>query len=150
MKTLFALLLSSALATPVVAETVGEKTGVNSTLGIAPTTEDFVKEAAISDMFEIESSKLAETRTKGPTHDFAAKMVTDHTKTTSELKPLAMKAKVEVPAKLEHVLKSMVVINLPKSVGKAPGASHVVPSRLAHRKHPCGACGVVYWRRKRF
>jgi putative membrane protein len=48
------------LAGPVLAQSVGEKTGVNSTLGIAPSTADFVKEVAISDMFEIDSSKLAQ------------------------------------------------------------------------------------------
>jgi len=36
------LLVSSA----VLAQSVGEKTGVNSTLGISPSTADFVKEAA--------------------------------------------------------------------------------------------------------
>src|SRR6266850_3410758 len=33
------------LGTPAMAQSVGEKTGVNSTLGIAPKTEDFVKQA---------------------------------------------------------------------------------------------------------
>jgi putative membrane protein len=42
------------------AQSVGEKTGVNSTLGISPTTADFVKEAAMSDILEIESSKIAQ------------------------------------------------------------------------------------------
>ena len=36
------------------------KAGVNSALGISPTTADFVKEAAMSDMMEIESSKIAQ------------------------------------------------------------------------------------------
>ena len=49
----FALVL---LATPALAQSIGEKTGMNSTLGISPTTADFVKEAATSDMFEIQSS----------------------------------------------------------------------------------------------
>ncbi|MDB5603191.1 MAG: hypothetical protein JWP25_91 [Bradyrhizobium sp.] len=48
------------LAAPALAQSAGEKTGVNSALGIAPTTADFVKEVAISDMFEIQSSKLAQ------------------------------------------------------------------------------------------
>ena len=48
------------LAGPALAQSAGEKTGVNSVLGISPTTADFVKEAAISDMFEIQSSKLAQ------------------------------------------------------------------------------------------
>src|SRR5882762_10407931 len=50
------------LATPALAQSIGEKTGVNSTLGITPTTADFLKEAATSDMFEIQSSQLAQER----------------------------------------------------------------------------------------
>jgi putative membrane protein len=46
------------------AQSAGEKTGVNSTLGITPKTADFIKEAATSDMLEIDSSKLAQQ--KGP------------------------------------------------------------------------------------
>ncbi len=42
------------LAGSALAETIGEKTGINSALGISPTTKDFVDEAAKSDMFEIE------------------------------------------------------------------------------------------------
>ena len=45
------------LAGPALAQSMGEKTGVNSTLGISPSTADFVKEVAISDMFEIESKQ---------------------------------------------------------------------------------------------
>jgi putative membrane protein len=101
MKLLTVLLLGSALATPALAETVGEKTGVNSTLGIAPTTADFVTEAANSDMFEIQSSKLAAQRTTGPTKQFAEKMIADHTMTTSELKPLAKAANASLPDKLD-------------------------------------------------
>lgn len=51
--------LAILLASPVLAQSAAEKTGVNSVMGVAPKTEDFVTEAASSDMFEIESSKLA-------------------------------------------------------------------------------------------
>ena len=54
--TLGALLLSGSAF----GQSVGEKTGVNSTLGIAPKTEDFFKEAAMSDMLEIGAAKVAE------------------------------------------------------------------------------------------
>jgi putative membrane protein len=43
------------LAIPASAQSLGEKTGVNSTLGMSPSTADFVQEVAISDMFEIRS-----------------------------------------------------------------------------------------------
>ena len=45
------------LASPVLAQSMGEKTGVNSALGLAPKTQDFVTEAAQSDMFELASSR---------------------------------------------------------------------------------------------
>lgn len=48
------------LVGPALAQSLGEKTGVNSMLGVVPDTADFVKAVAISDMFEIDSSKLAE------------------------------------------------------------------------------------------
>jgi hypothetical protein len=44
------------LSTAAYAQSMGEKTGVNSTLGIAPKTEDFIKEAAMSDMLEIDAA----------------------------------------------------------------------------------------------
>ena len=91
------------LAGPALAQSVGEKTGVNSTLGIAPTTADFVKEVAISDMFEIQSSQLAQNKGNAPEKSFASRMITDHTKTSTELKGLVSsgKVKADVPTALD-------------------------------------------------
>lgn len=91
------------LAGPALAQSVGEKTGINSALGVAPTTADFVKEVAISDMFEIESSKLAEQKGNAQEKSFAQQMVTDHTKTNTELKGLFGNGKVQatVPTTLD-------------------------------------------------
>ena len=102
------LLATSAIATPVLAQSVGEKTGVNSTLGIAPTTADFVKQVAISDMFEIASNKLGQEKGNAAEKSFAAMMVTDHTKTSTELKALVSsgKVKAEVPAALDSAHQS--------------------------------------------
>ncbi|WP_454622186.1 DUF4142 domain-containing protein [Bradyrhizobium cenepequi] len=96
------------LASPVLAQSVGEKTGVNSMLGIAPTTTDFVKQVAISDMFEIESSKLAEQKGNVQEKSFAQQMVTDHTKTSTELKQLVSSGKVtaELPNALDSSYQS--------------------------------------------
>ena len=87
------------LASPALAQSAGEKTGVNSLLGIAPKTEDFVKEAASSDMFEIQSSQLAAERSKDEaTKTFATHMIADHQKTTADIKGMissgALKADV--------------------------------------------------------
>ena len=91
------------LATPAMAQSVGEKTGVNSTLGISPTTADFVKEAAISDMFEIQSSQLAQERGNAPEKTFAATMIKDHTKTSDDLKSMVSSGdvKAELPTALD-------------------------------------------------
>jgi putative membrane protein len=98
------------VASPALAQSVGEKTGVNSTLGIAPTTADFVKEVAISDMFEIQSSKLAQDKGNAPEKSFASQMVTDHTKTSTELKGLVSsgKVKADVPVALDSSHQSKV------------------------------------------
>jgi putative membrane protein len=111
MKTL-ALLLATfatiALAAPASAQSMGERSGVNSALGITPKTEDFVKEVAISDMFEIESSKLAADKGSGAEKTFAAQMITDHTKTSTELKALVSggKVKADVPTALDSAHQS--------------------------------------------
>lgn len=51
-----------SLAGPAFAELLTEKTGVNQMLDVSPSTSDFVNEAAISDMFEIQSSNLPSRR----------------------------------------------------------------------------------------
>jgi putative membrane protein len=91
------------LAGPALAQSVGEKTGVNSALGISPTTADFVKEVAISDMFELESNKLAQDKGNASEKKFASEMVADHTKTSTELKGLVSggKVKAELPNTLD-------------------------------------------------
>ena len=67
--------MPAALGSTASAETVAEKTGVNSTLGIAPKTEDFIKEAATSDMLEIAAAKVAEQKGDAEEKKFAAIMV---------------------------------------------------------------------------
>ena len=95
-------------ATPVLAQSVPEKSGVNSTLGISPSTQDFVTEAANSDMLEIESSKLVAAKGDARHKAFAEQMIKDHTATSAELKTLVGSGKVQV--------------NLPAAMDKAHGA----------------------------
>lgn len=94
---------ATALATPALAQSLGEKSGVNSVLGLAPTTADFVKEAATSDMLEIDAAKIAQQKGNADEKKFAEQMITDHTKTTDELKELISNGavKAELPAALD-------------------------------------------------
>jgi putative membrane protein len=104
MKSTFAALAfaSVLLFSPAYAQSAGEKTGVNSTLGIAPKTEDFIKEAAMSDMLEIESSKIAQTKGDAQEKTFAGEMITDHTKTSTQLKGMVSgEMKTAVPTALD-------------------------------------------------
>ncbi|HEY2895449.1 MAG TPA: DUF4142 domain-containing protein [Pirellulales bacterium] len=97
MKRIALVIALVACAAPALAQSVGEQTGVNSALGIAPKTEDFIKEAGTSDMLEIEAAKIAEQKGNADEKKFAEQMVTDHTKTSSELKSM-------VPDKLKSAL----------------------------------------------
>jgi putative membrane protein len=83
-----ALALSLTSVSVAFAQSAGEKTGVNSVLGIAPKTEDFIKEAAMSDMLEIEAAKIAQQKGNADEKKFADMMIADHTKTSSELKQM--------------------------------------------------------------
>jgi len=79
---LLAVLLCSSSA---VAQSLTEKTGLNSVFGVAPGTADFLREAAISDQFEIQSSQLAQEEHTASLQGFASRMITDHQATSGQL-----------------------------------------------------------------
>ncbi len=98
-------LATPVLATPVLAQSLTEKTGINSLMGRSPSTQDFVTEAGVSDMFEIQSSKLALQKVSDDTiKTFANRMITDHGKTSAEVESLVDSGKVK--AKPPQVLDS--------------------------------------------
>ena len=102
MKSIATLALASALLyTVAYAQSMGEKPGVNSTLGIAPKTENFIKEAAMSDMLEIDAAKIAQQKGDPEEKTFAGEMITDQTKTSTELKGiLSGEMKAALPTSL--------------------------------------------------
>jgi putative membrane protein len=76
----------------------------------APTTEDFAKTVAMSDMFEIQSGQIAADKAQNDdVQSFGKQMADDHTQTTDDLKELIEdeEIKVELPRKLydEHQAK---------------------------------------------
>ncbi len=97
------------LSTSAFAQSAAESTGVNSLVGAAPKTEDFVMEAASSDMFEIASSKLAAERADPATKIFATQMIADHTKTSTEMKQMVDSGKVKatIPTAMSSAQKDM-------------------------------------------
>lgn len=99
-----ALLVCAGAAAVATAESITEKTGVNSALGISPSTPDFVRQVAISDMFEVQSSMLAKQKGDAETKSFAEHMISAHGKTTSQLKTLITEkgVKVDLPHALDN------------------------------------------------
>jgi putative membrane protein len=109
-KTAFTITAAALLiSTSAFAQSVGEKTGVNSTLGISPTTADFVREGAISDMTEIAAAKLGQERGNAQEKTFADQMITDHTKTSEELKSMVpADAKAALPTAIDSSSQSKI------------------------------------------
>jgi predicted outer membrane protein len=80
-----ALVAGLSLGPPAFAESLMEKTGVNEMLGVSPSTSDFVTEAAIGGMFEIQSSEIAKQKASPTEQSFAERMIEDHMKASNEL-----------------------------------------------------------------
>ncbi len=95
MKQLVLASLVLTLAGSALAQSAMEKSGINSLIGAAPKTQDFVQEAATSDLFEVQSSRLALEKGDAATKAFAQKMVQDHEKTTADLSGLVSSGKVK-------------------------------------------------------
>ncbi|ASC06737.1 hypothetical protein BJI49_09600 [Acetobacter pasteurianus] len=86
MKKMYFLVAALCVAAPAFAESLPERTGINSAMGIAPKTDDFIQGAVWSDIFEIQSSQQA--LSEPSLKDFASKMIEDHHKTSAELKQI--------------------------------------------------------------
>jgi putative membrane protein len=91
------------VAGPALAQSIGERTGVNSALGISPTMADFIKEAANSDMLQIAAATFAQEKGNAVEKKFAEQMMTDHSKTSSDLKSLVSSGAVmaDIPTALD-------------------------------------------------
>jgi putative membrane protein len=134
-KIALALVAISVIATPALSQSLGEKTGINSITGTAPKTQDFVKEAAISDMFEIQSSQLAQSKAADAgVKSFASQMVTDHSATSAELKDLVSggKVKAQLPTAMDSSHKKK-LDKLQKLNGADFDKQYVSDQRSAHK-----------------
>lgn len=96
MKTVSLAVTCLLFCAPALAESLSEKTGVNAALDVSPATGDFVSGAASGDLFEIQSSELALKQGDAATRNFARQMITDHQKTSNELKNLVQTKKIDV------------------------------------------------------
>ncbi|MGF7147333.1 putative membrane protein [Sphingomonas zeicaulis] len=125
MKTIF-LTLSVALALPSAALAQPAPT--------APATS-FVAKAAASDLYEIQSSRLALQKSRNEeVRRFAQMMVDHHTKTTQQVSAAAKEAGVaSPPAKLEPAQAQMIAALQPLS-GDAFDKAYLMQQRTAHEQ----------------
>jgi putative membrane protein len=95
---------------------------------------DFIQKVAMSDLFEVEASKLALTKSQSASiKSFAQSMITAHTATTATLKPLAAALKIDPPVALDsdHATK---IDDLKKATVKEFDQKYVDQQTEAHNK----------------
>jgi putative membrane protein len=79
-----------------------QNTGGNANTGTAMTDNEFMTEAAVGGMAEVELGKLASTKAQNAdVKKFGQMMVADHSKANTELKALATKKGVTLPTDLD-------------------------------------------------
>jgi putative membrane protein len=98
-------------------------------------TGAFVTNAAMSDMFEIQASKLAEQKSQSSAvKTFAKQMIKDHTMTSSQLKGMIGKGvKATIPTDLDQRRKGM-IDNLTASQGKDFDTRYAAQQAAAHQE----------------
>jgi putative membrane protein len=94
--------------------------------------EGFVTAAAIGDMYEIESSKLALQKSQNAdVKKFAQQMITDHTRTSGELKKIASSANLTPPTQLDNRRQGM-IDNLKAATGAAFDKAYITQQQASH------------------
>ena len=95
---------------------------------------EFMQSAAHSDQNEIQFSKMALAKgVSEPVKGYANKMIADHTKSTANLKPIAMKAGVTLPMDMDADHKAMAPM-MEKLSGKAFETKYVQQMVADHQK----------------
>ncbi len=107
-----------------------------SVSALAVTSEDFVNKATISDMFEVQSGKLAADKAKSEdVRDFGDQMVEDHSETTDELMELIKDENIDVQPPTELDEKHQANLDKLKNLSGAKFDQTYIPMQvLAHEK----------------
>ena len=93
----------------------------------------YVTKAGASDQYEIQSSRLVMGTSNAQLKQFANQMVTDHTKSTADVKAAAARAGVKVaPPKLEPMQAKMIA-DLRKVSGPARDRLYVTQQKKSHQ-----------------
>lgn len=118
------LMISSAIAMAAIASPAAAQV-------MAPA--EYVMTAGASDLYEITSSQVVLETTQDPKlRAFAQMMITDHTKSTADVKAAATRSRVKVmPAKL-NPLQQELVAELRAEQGPARDAAYIAQQKASH------------------
>lgn len=101
---------------------------------IAPADQTFVNKAAVSNMFEVDTSELAVDKAESSdVKEFARHMIRDHGKAGKELETLAKNLGAEVPEELD-AKHSAALEKLEQLDGAAFDQAYIQAQREAHRE----------------
>lgn len=118
------LLLTAALAAPLAAAAAPPMTAAS-----------YMMKAGAGDQYEVQSSQLLlETTQNAKLRDFANMMVTDHTKSTEDVKAAAMAANLTPPAPKLDAKGMADVAALRRAKGTARDRLYVTQQKAAHQK----------------
>ncbi len=105
-----------------------------SQAGLFYSDKDFLEDAAMGGMTEVALGKLAAEKASDPkVRQFAEMMVSDHTKLNADVKALAAKKKVQLPAALDKKHQEK-IDDLSKETGKDFDEDYLECMTKAHKK----------------
>lgn len=97
------------------------------------TPAEYVMTAGASDLYEITSSRIVLETTRNPQlRDFAQMMVTDHTKSTADVKAAAGKSRVRAAPPQLNPLQQELVTELRAENGPARDAAYIAQQKASH------------------
>lgn len=131
-----AITLSVICSAPALATSPSALPSGSGTPDTRLTTQDFVTQVAMSDMFEVRSAHLALERAEDPkVKAFAERMIHDHGATTKQLKILIFKANINVriPTEMDASHRQMLDA-LQQLSGSAFDAKYVEMQEQAHKE----------------
>ena len=95
---------------------------------------DFVKKAGASDLFEVTAGKLESSSKNPKVRAFAAMMVRDHTKSTSEVKAAAIKSGLKPTPPALEPKQAADIAALKQASGAARDTLYIAQQKAAHQE----------------
>jgi putative membrane protein len=89
---LFVASLSGAASS----QSFSERAGINALLGLSPSTQDFVSQVTLNEMFELELARLANERGGERVKAFAEQISKDHKETSAHMRALVQGGRVKI------------------------------------------------------